>query len=150
MGEATQEVAKDALRVGVCYTSGGDLSFNISTGEVQVVKYICATAFGITALYTGYKLFQPLIHDAVRNALGSERDDQGDPDIQTGSLIVRLRCFTDKRFLELLEDYECGRLQDRFEKEFYEIGLRIEELNVKILNIEEVNKTKDAIIARYV
>ena len=149
-GQATQEVAKDVLRFAASRSLGGEFSFSISTSDVRVVKYLCVTVLGIGALYTGYKIFQPLIDGAVNRALGGKRDDQGDPGIGTGSLIVRVRCFTDERFLELLKDYETGTLQDRLEKEFYEIGLRIQEMKVQILNTEEVNKTKEAILARYV
>ena len=149
-GQATQEVATDVLRIAASYSPGGEFSFSISTSEVRVVKYFSFTVLGITALYAEYKIFQPLIDGAVNRALGGKRDDQGDPDIGTGYLLVRLRCFTDERFLELIEDYENGTLKDRLEKEFYEIGLRIQEMKVQILDTEEVNKTKEAILARYV
>ena len=149
-GQATQEVAKDVLPFATSYSPGGEFSFSISTSEVRVVKYLSVTVLGIGALYTGYTIHQTAIDGAVKKALGGKRDDQGDPDIGTGSLIVRLRCFTDERFLELLEDYEHDRLKDRLEKEFYEIGFRIQEIKVQILNTEEVNKTKEAILARYV
>ena len=149
-GQATQEVAKDVLRFTASLSPGGEFSISIITSEVRVVRYLSVTVLGIGALYTAYKIYQTKINGAVKTALGGKRDDQGDPDIETGSLIVRLRCFTDERFLELLEDYENGTLKDRLEKEFYEIGLRIQEMKVQILNIEEVNKTKEAILARYV
>ena len=156
-GQATQEVARDAFRFAASYTPGGEFSISISANEVEVAKSVGVGigigigigAVAIGTLYT-YSRFRPLIDDAVRRAFGGERRDQGDPDIGTGSLIVRLRCFTDERFLELLEDYEHGRLKDCLEKEFYKIGFRVKEMNVKILNIEEVNKTKEAILARYV
>ena len=155
-GQATQEVAQETFRFAASYTPGGEFSINIST-NVEVANSVGVGiwigigigAVAIGTLYT-YSRFRPLIDDAVRRAFGGERRDQGDPDIGTGSLIVRLRCFTDERFLELLEDYEHGRLKDRLEKEFCKIGFRVKEMNVKILNIEEVNKTKEAILARYV
>ena len=156
-GQATQEVARDAFRFAASYTPGGEFSFNINASEVEVAQSVClgigiGIGIGVVAIGTlyAYSSFQPLINNVVRRAVGGERRDQGDPDIGRGSLIVRLRCFTDERFLELLEDYEYGRLKDRLEKEFYKIGFRIKDMNVKILNIEEVNKTKEAILARYV
>ena len=145
-GQATQDV----LHLAASYSPGGKFSFSISTSEVQVVKYLCVTTLGIGVLYTGYKIYEIKINGAVNRAVGGQRDDQGNPNIRPGSLIVDLHCFTDERFLELLEDYENGTLKDRLEKEFYEIGLRIQEMKVQILNIEEVNKTKKAILARYV
>lgn len=141
--------AQDVLRVAASYCPvGGEFTISISTSEIRVARYLFVTTLG--ALYTGYRIFQPLIDGAVKRALGGDRDDQGDPDIGTGCLIVRLCCYTDKRFIEFLEDYEHGRLKDRLGKEFYDIGLRIQDTNVKILNIEDVNKTKEVILERYV
>jgi hypothetical protein len=38
-------------------------------------------------------------------------------DIKPGSLHVLLCCFTDERFLEVLADYESGRIKERLQKE---------------------------------
>jgi hypothetical protein len=141
------EFAKEALSASLKY---GDLSINISTTNVQVVIVgtVCITAVTLSALYTGYKLIKPLIDGAVKRSLGGERDDQEIRDIKPGSLNVLLHCLTDERFLEVLEDYECGRLKERLQEEFLQAGIKIEGIKVEILNMEEVRKTKEAINER--
>ena len=145
------EFAKEALSASLKY---GDLSINISTTNVQVVKdvvgTVCITAVTLSALYTGYKLIKPLIEGAVKRSFGGERDDQEIRDIKPGSLNVLLHCLTVERFLEVLEDYECGRLKERLQEEFLRTGITIEGVKVEILNMEEVRKTKEAINERYV
>ena len=162
-GEAVQGVAKEALFASLKYvTKGGDLTINISTTDVQVVKdvvgdvvkdvvgNVCITAVKLGALYAGYKLMKPLIEGVVKRAFGGERDDQEIRDIKPGSLNVLLHCLTDERFLEVLEDCECGRLKERLQEEFLQAGIKIEGVKVEILNMEEVRKTKEAINERYV
>jgi hypothetical protein len=155
-GEAVQDVAKEALSATIKYVTkeGGVLSINISSTDPQMVRdvvgTVCTTAVKLGALYAGYKLIRPLIKCAVKQAFGGERDDQEIRDIKPGSLNVLLHCLTDKRFLEVLNDYECGRLKDCLLKEFSQIGIKMKEMKVVILNMEEVNKTKEAINIRYV
>ena len=155
-GEAVQGVAKEALSASLKYVTkgGGDLTINISTTDVQVVKdvvgTVCITAVTLSALYTGYKLIKPLVDGAVKRSFGGDRDDQEIRDIKPGSLNVLLHCLTDERFLEVLEDYECGRLKERLQEEFLQAGIKIEGVKVEILNMEEVRKTKEAINERYV
>jgi hypothetical protein len=166
--EFGEAVAKEALFASLKYvTKGGDLTINISTTDVRVVKdvvgdvvkdvvgNVCATAVKLGALYAGYKLMKPLIEGVVRRAFGGERDDQEIRDIKPGSLNVLLHCLTDERFLEVLEDCECGRLKERLQEEFLQeeflqAGIKIEGVKVEILNTEEVRKTKEAINERYV
>ena len=162
-GEAVQGVAKEALFASLKYvTKGGDLTINISTTDVQVVKdvvgdvvkdvvgNVCTTAVKLGALYAGYKLMKHLIDGAVKRAFGGERDDQEIRDTKPGSLNVLLHCLTDERFLEVLEDCECGRLKKHLQEEFLQAGIKIEGVKVEILNMEEVDKTKKAINERYV
>jgi hypothetical protein len=158
-GQAVQSVAKEALAASLKYSKNGDLSFNISTTNVQVARDIvgtvCGTVVKLGALYAGYHLMKPLIDGAVKRAFGGERDDQEIRDIKPGSLNVLLHCLTDERFLEVLEDYECGRLKERLQEEFLQeeflqAGIKIEGVKVEILNMEEVRKTKEAINERYV
>ena len=148
--QTTQEVAKQAFYASVKYSAGGDIEVKVCTEEVQVVRDVLVAAVSLGALYAGYKLLQPLIKGAVTKAFGGEREDQDTPKIKPGSLIVFLHCFTDERFLEFLNDYECGRLKERLQKEFSEIGFEIKGMNVQIINQKEVNKTKEAICKRYV
>ena len=158
------EAVQGALFASLKYvTKGGDLTINISTTDVQVVKdvvkdvvgNVCTTAVKLGALYAGYKLLKHLIDGAVKRAFGGERDDQEIRDIKPGSLNVLLHCLTDERFLEVLEDCECGRLKERLQEEFLQeeflqAGIKIEGVKVEILNMEEVRKTKEAINERYV
>ena len=152
--QAVQSVAKEALSASLKYSKNGDLLFNISTTNVQVARDIvgtvCGTVVKLGALYAGYHLMKPLIEGAVKRAFGGERDDQEIRDIKPGSLNVLLHCLTVERFLEVLNDYECGRLKERLQEEFLRTGITIEGVKVEILNMEEVRKTKEAINERYV
>ena len=145
----------------------GDFLININTDDVQVardvcktitevgkstrdvVRYVGITAVSLGALYLGYKLVRPLIETAVTRGLGGERDDQEVRGIRPGSLHVLLHCFTDERFLEVLADYESGRMKERLQEEFSQIGIKVEGLKVEIENMLEVNETKEAINKRY-
>ena len=132
---------------------GGELSINISTDNVevalQIVKEVCKTATTLGALYVGYKLLRPVVEGAVKKGLGGERDDQEVRDIRPGSLHVLLYCFTDERFLEVLSDYESGRMKERLQEEFFKVGMKVEGLKIEIENMADVNETKGAINKRY-
>jgi hypothetical protein len=144
------EIGKSAQAVGEAFHSsiscggGGNFSINISSNNAQVVKYVCITAVSLSAIYAGYKLMAKKMDGAVSRSLGGERDDQEIREIKPGSpLHVLLNCFTDQRFLEILEDYECGRMKERLEEEFEKIGIEVEGLKVEIDNMEEVKKRKE-------
>ena len=150
VGQAAQAVAQQTLRATLKYSAGGDLEFTISTSGVNVVRDVCVTAATLGAIYTGYQFLKPFIIDAVTTAFGGERDDQEIRNIRPGSLIVLIHCFTDERFLEILQDYENGKLKERLEKEFSKIHFYLKEMKVKLLKPEEVNKSKEIIRKRYV
>ena len=156
--------AGKALSVTV---AGGAFLININTDDVQVARDVCKTitevakstqdvaryvgitAVSLGALYLGYKLARPLIETAITRGLGGERDDQEVRGIRPGSLHVLLHCFTDERFLEVLADYESGRMKERLQEEFSQIGIKVEGLKVEIENMVEVNETKEVINKRY-
>jgi hypothetical protein len=160
MTELLLEAGK-ALRAGVAWNPlSGDFSINIATDNVEVARDLCKTAREVTrdlcitavslgALYLGYKLVRPLIETAVKRGLGGERDDQEVRGIRPGSLHVLLHCFTGERFLDVLADYESGRMKERLQEEFSQIGIKVEGLKVEIENMIEVNETKEAINKRY-
>jgi hypothetical protein len=153
MAESLLEAGK-ALSANVSWNPvGGNFSINIGTDNVQVAREVCktVTALGTTlgALYFGYKLLKPLIESAVTRGLGGERDDQEVRGIRPGSLHVRLHCFTDERFLEVLADCESGRMKECLQEEFSQIGIKVGGLKVEIENMVEVNETKEAISKRY-
>ena len=145
----------------------GAFLININTDNVQVARDVCKTitevgestrdvaryvgitAVSLGALYLGYTLVRPLIETAVTRGLGGERDDQEVRDIRPGSLHVLLHCFTDERVLQVLADYESGRMKQRLQKEFSHIGIKVQGLKVEIENMAEVNKTKEGINKRY-
>ena len=140
MEDSAAEVARKALHASVSW--GGSILITISSDSAQSVRDLCITAVSLGALYAGYKLLAKSMDGVVSRGLGGERDDQEVRDIKPGSLRVLLHCFTDQRFLDVLEDFECGRMKKRLEKEFLEIGIQLEGLKVEIDNIEEVRKRK--------
>jgi hypothetical protein len=150
MAESFSEVGK-ALRASIScnFPGGGEFSINIGTDNVQVVQGMLKTVTTLGALYFGYKLLKPLVESAVKNGLGGERDDQEIRGIRPGSLHVLLHCFTDERFLEVLAHYESGRMKERLQDEFSQVGFKVEGLKVVIENAVEVNKTEEAINQRY-
>ena len=151
----------NALNARVSLRPGGGYSFGIVTDKVEVVDLLSTAGVTVAALYapdksTGitlgtlflvYKLSKP-ITDAVVKALGGSRDDQKVQTIKSGSLHVRLDCFTDERFLEVLGYYESGEIKKRLEEEFSQIGIKVKGLKVKIENLAEVDTTKEAINKR--
>ena len=141
--------AGKALIVRTSAEAGGKVSISVSTDNVEVAIQLCKTATTLGALYVGYQHIRPIVKAAVKKALGGDRDDQGDPDIKPGSLHVQLHCFSDKRYLQVLADYESGRMKERSEEEFSHVGIKVDGLKVEIENMAEVNKTKEAINKRY-
>jgi hypothetical protein len=109
----------------------GQFSINIRNDKVKV------SSTDVTTIVT-----------AVKKTFDGERDDQQLLDIRPGSLHVRC-CFTDKRFLEVLADYESGKMKERLEEEFSNAGIKVEGLKVEIENLAEANEPKEAIETRY-
>ena len=142
--EAAEGIGKIAVDVG------GKISITISSTSAQSVRDVCITAVTLGAIYAGYKLITKAIDGAVSRGLGGERDDQEIQDIKPGSLHVLLHCFTDQRLLEVLEDFESGKMKERLEKEFSEIGIEVEGLRVEIDNIQEVKKRKEQMYEGFV
>ena len=95
------------------------------------------------------RLTRGKIEGAVKRALGGERDDQKDLHFEPESLRVRLHCFTDERFLEVLKDYESGKMKDRLQQEFWKAGIEVDGLTVQIENMGGIHRTKEAIKRRY-
>ena len=140
--EVAKGITQIAIQTSVPYLGGG-ISISINSTSAQSVRDVCVTAVTLGAIYAGYKLIAKKIDGAVSRGLGGERDDQEIRDIKPGSLHVLLHCFTDQRLLEVLEDFESGRMKERLEKEFSKIGIEVEGLKIGIDNIEEVKKRKE-------
>jgi hypothetical protein len=133
-------------------TEGGNISIAIIGSKVDVKtpdnQHINATT--LDAVYTSCPLVKPLIEKAVIKGIGGERDEQEVRDIiKSESPHFLLHCRTDERFLEVLQDHESGKLKKCLRKELSNVGVKVEELVVEIKNLEEVNKTKEAINTRY-
>ena len=140
------EVASHAFQAGLTYTSGGDLSFIITSDSAEVVNDVCRTAVRLGAMYTTYRLLKPPIDAAVTKAFGgNERDDQNVESIRPGCLHVLLRCLTDKRFLQVLEDYKSGKIKRRLDEELLKVEIKTKGLTIKIESMEEVEERKEAI-----
>ena len=148
--EAAEGIGKLAVDVG------GNILFTISSISDRTVTKFCITAgvsytvVKLSAIYAEYKLEAKKIDAAISRGLGGERDDQAIRDIRTGCLHVILHCFTDQRLLEVLEDFESGRMKERLEKEFSKIGIEVGGLKVEIDNIEEIMKRKEQMYVAFV
>ena len=140
--QAAQDIAGQAIHTSFA-NSGGDFSITISSGSAQSVRDLGITAVTLGDIYAGYKLIANKIDDAISRGLGGERDDQEIRDIRSDGPNVSLRCFTDQRVMEVLEDFERGTMKERLENGFSEIGIEVEGLQVEIDNIEEVEERKE-------
>ena len=148
MAESLSEAVK-STGFKISWKPGGEFLIDISTDSIEVAKEVCRTAITLSALYVGYELLRPVVDAAVKKALGGERDDQEVKDIKPGSLHVVLHCFTDERFLAVLTDYLSGKMKERLEEEFSQVGIKVKGLKVEIQNMAEVNEIKEAIYKRY-
>ena len=145
MAESSSEAPKSTgFKANWKYGDGRELSIDITTDSVKVVDRLCTTATTLGALYVGYEVGKRIIDFVIRKALG-----EGVKDITPGSLHVKLHCSTDERFLEVLTDYESGKMKERLEEEFSQAGIKVKGLKVEIQNMAEVNEIKEAIYRRY-
>jgi hypothetical protein len=148
--EVTEELLNAAVEITniVCDTVVSLTETLGGTHTVLLAAVAGTTVVTLGAIYTRYKLFKLLIDAATKNGVGGERGDQN-VEIREGSLHVRVRCFTNERFLEVWEDYESGRIKERLQKEFSYIGIEVKGLKIEIENMKEVKKTKADIMKRY-
>jgi hypothetical protein len=143
----SQAISEEAVYDSLSWSSGGIFSIAISSSiNAQVIRTLC-TADQTGAIDTGYQMVTRKINAAITKSLGGERDDQKIQEAP-GSLHVPLHCFTDQRFLEVLEEYENGRIKERLLEEFLDIGIELEGLSVEVKNIEEVKSREVTINKR--
>ena len=151
MAESVSDAEK-ARRASSIVLSGGDfviiISYDNEEVASQVEKEVSKTG-STGALYRDCDELRPILETAVKKALGGERDDQEVRNIEPGSLHVLLRCLTDERFLEVLTEYESGRMKERLLEEFSWVEIQVEGLMLEIQNMVKVNETKEAINERY-
>ncbi len=130
---------------------GGNIRLKIRAGNVNVEEirrvtgYFAIGATTTLAVLYDHTVLRPFLVDVIHAVF--DHDQQ--IDIRPGCLHVDLHCLTDERFLEVLEDYESGEIKERLQKEFTEVGIKVEGLKVAIDNMEEVNQIKAAINKRY-
>ena len=156
VGKAAARGALDASLEYIKSPQGGKILVHISTDNIEVAKELCklggyvGLGIGAVTLGTlfGYKFLKPVIEHAVKVVLGDERDDQDVEEIRPGSLHVLLHCLTDERLLELLEDFESGKIKERLLQEFSLAGIEVKGLKIEIENMKEVNEIKAAIKKR--
>ena len=125
--------------------------FRLTAEKLRLLKHFGIETVTLSEIFNASEKINPSVSQgALRRGFGDERDDQKFGEIKLGSLLVPLHCLTDKRFLEVLDDFESGRLKERLLKEFLQIGVEIEGLQIEIKNVEEVNKTKALVKRKYV
>ena len=132
---------------------GGEIQFNFEDDNVKLPNkmyiaagFVVGAATTLAVLY-GVPYFKPLIEEAIERALAGV--DQKIQQIFTGSLHVVLHCSTAERFLEVLADYESGKIKERLEKEFSKLDFKVEGLKVEIEKIKEVKGKEATDIERY-
>ena len=97
-------------------------------------------AVSIGVLY-GYSECKSAVLAVLKTVFGDVED------VTSGSLHFSLYC-TDARFLEVLDDYESGKIKLRLEEEFLKVGIKTTELEVMIENMKEAEERKAAIKER--
>ena len=142
-------VFRQSLFKFVINTENVQVAEALGDARVRIAQKLGTVVVKLGAIYAGHDLLRIPIDAAVKSTFGGPRDDQEDPEIRPGCLHVQLRCLTDERFLEVLEDYESGKIKQRLQKELSQVGFEVEGLTIEIENMEEVNKTKADINERY-
>ena len=146
MRRAAHHRAADDLDVRVNWNVN-EVSFRL-TANAEVVKNVVG---GITklafigAVSIGVLYHYPELKSVVLAVLKMVFGDV--QDVAQGSLHFSLYC-TDARFLEVLDDYESGKIKLRLEEEFLKVGIKTTELEVMIENMKEVEERKAAIKER--
>ncbi len=143
----------DTLRqVAIASSSSGRIiwiSFNSDNVQMAGGESINLNGARLRDIYSKNKIVKQLLDGVVLKVLGGARNDQ---EVQNGNseyLHVLVQCFTDERFVEVLADYDSGRMKNRLKEEFLKIGLDVQELQIIIENQEEVNLLKARILSRY-
>ena len=128
----------------------GTIKFIILVDNVELsenlrkyAKYDAVAGEATLAAMYGCRRLSPLIREVIKETFGG--DDKEVPQINIGSLHVQLDCFTNGKFLKVLNDYESGKIKERLDEKFSEFGFTVEGLKVEIENMKEVNEKKEVI-----
>ena len=105
------------------------------------------TLGGIYAYYK-YKSRALELEKAIKRGVVGEGNDKEVCNIRQGSLHILLHCSTDESFLDVLEDFNSGRMKERLQEKFFDIGIETFGLVVEIENIAEVTEKAAAIRER--
>ena len=105
-------------------------------------RYVIA---GAAMALAAYYLITPENKGKVVTLLCSALEGVGKriQSIISGSLVVVLHCYSQKSFLQFLDDYQSGSVKVRLSEELSRIG--IEEVTVEIDNKEEVRQQIEVI-----
>ena len=112
------------------------LSFHLKAN----VEVVALGVVSIGVLY-GYPELESGVLAVLQKVFGDVQN------VTSASLHFSLYC-TDARFLEVLDDYESGKIKLRLEEEFLKVGIKTIELEVMIDNMKEVEERKAAIKER--
>ena len=127
-----------------------NISITLESDSVEIIGGICINANGtkLREIYRSSKIVRQIIDGAVLKSLGGARDDQEIQNVNPEYLQVLVQCSTDERFVDILKDYDFGRMKNRLREEFSNIGFEVKGLVINIENIEEVNANKIKILKR--
>ena len=149
--QATEEDVEQQRYPKIC-----NIIFKITATAIEVIDISvgelltsAAAANGLAKILDvpAYKIL--LAAAIFRTASAIKRNAGKIRDIVAGCLQCEVRCFTEDIFLEVLRDHETGKIKKRLEEEYLKAGYKMTELEVKIQNSEEVERTKTAIEKRY-
>jgi hypothetical protein len=139
------------LKLTIGAGTGAVLGARIGGGPGAVAGASIGTSIASFDTLLQNRLSKALVKEPATAGLGGNTIYQAVLGLGPGSLLVSLHCFTDERFLEVLEDHKSGKMKERLEKEFEQFGFKVKGLSVEIANKEEVNRTKrDIITKRYI
>jgi len=133
--EAATEACRAALDLTLQAPGGFKVEIKIDNNWLAGLVVVGGLTLG--AYYLSHRL---PTENAIRNALERNEDGVVDPEvraIETGSILVKLFCHTERSLLSFVDDFEAKRTKLRLEEEFRKIGYE-EELNVTIENLGEV------------
>jgi len=148
MADASANAVAEAARVAM------EFSASVSTTGVSVSLKIDNTilagviSVGALSLAAYYLANRRPVETAVRNGLEG-RNEAGvvDPQVRNideGSILVELYCHSEHSFIQFVEDFEAGKVEQRLQKEFTNIGYQ-EQLRVTIENADEVYKKVEVV-----
>ncbi|XP_028396949.1 uncharacterized protein LOC114520815 [Dendronephthya gigantea] len=131
-------------------SDGGVIVFRITAEMARKDKdKVLDTVSLVEILYSCEQIKPSVFHEALEKGFG-DKTDQKFGVVKPTCLLVPLYCLSDERFLEVLDDFESGRLKQRLLEEFSQFRDEIKIMEIELMKMEEVNKTKDDIKRKYV